>query len=302
MPAASSSAAALALDILSEAYERLQPETAHLQPDEADALTGRDLRRVQGPTRGTQVPHLAVSHCCSQSSLRPGIDTLVHRYGEVRFSAFEPLLTLLREHSGGTADGTADCFIDIGSGTGKLVLFAAALGLQSVGIELVHSRHVVGLRVQQALLEEDHGDEKTAPLAAAIQGRIGGASLRCADALAPSEADSLANGTLFLCNNAVWPSRLTAEVVTRGLTPERAPRLSVLATLKEVPEEALEAASLVLARASCVSVTWDPIGWPLFVYCRRCLVQSHDSSQRLPVIDESFHIGIESRDGIAMYG
>ena len=38
------SPAALALDILRAAYERLQPDTAHLQPDEADALTGRDLR------------------------------------------------------------------------------------------------------------------------------------------------------------------------------------------------------------------------------------------------------------------
>ena len=103
--------------------------------------------------------------------------------------------------------------------------------------------------------------------------------------------------------------QLTAEIV-RGLAPDHAPRLAALITLKEVPVDALEAAGLVLARASCVSVTWDPLGWPLFLYRPRAAEpdpqehQEHQEQQQRawPVIDEAFVIGLESRDGIAMYG
>ena len=243
---------------LSEAYARLQPDTVDLQPEPEEADAKRDLR-----------------------------------YGEILMSDFPKLLALLLNCSR-CEEQEEDCFVDIGSGTGKLVLYAAMSGLLSYGIELVQRRHNVGKEVLQALSHDR---------------RFGRASLRCADALSPSEAHIILGGSLFFCNNAVWSEQLTAEIV-RGLAPDHAPRLAALITLKEVPVDALEAAGLVLARASCVSVTWDPLGWPLFLY--RPLAAEPDPQEQQeqqeqqqrawPVIDEAFVIGLESRDGIAMYG
>ena len=133
---------------------------------------------------------------------------------------------------------------------GRLVLFAALHGVRALGIELVPSRHDLATRALAALSSES------------ARSRV---ELRCGDALAMREPYSRV--THILCNNAIWADSLNAQVFAH--IAAETPRLEALVMLKEPPAMAVAASDLELVRASALSVTWDRIGWPAYVYRRR---------------------------------
>ena len=251
------------MDSVAAAYAAAsQPEATEMQPDSSLAAAYAD----RGPEQWV--------------------------YGEVTLEGCEELLGKL----GVTRQST---FLDMGSGTGRIVLYAAYVHrIQSIGIELVPERHRVAERAREACegwaanAELHCGDMHTMAQLDAL------AELRCGDMLSMAQLDALARATHVFCNNAVWPSELTACVVRHLMT--HAPLLTVLALLKEpATPEVFNGSEFVLARKSAVDVSWDRIGWPLFLYRRP---SSDSSSSAWPDVDPAFAAALESRDGICMYG
>mmetsp|Transcript_19024 Transcript_19024/g.56773 ORF Transcript_19024/g.56773 Transcript_19024/m.56773 type:complete len:296 (+) Transcript_19024:26-913(+) len=191
-------------------------------------------------------------------------------YGEVTGNA--ALLTMLLAVP--VRGGTRAEVCDVGSGTGRLVAFAALAGLRATGIELVPQRHAIAEEAHAALLQR-------VPAAAAR------ARFRCEDALAVTEP--LEGATHVLCNNAVWADRLNADIARHVATAAR--ELVALAMLKALSAEALETSGLVLTRRSAVAVSWDPVGWPVYIYCPRVAVGDAAEVQT----DQSFHVAEASR-------
>jgi len=74
-----------------------------------------------------------------------------YEYGEIELDDFDKVLESLADKSKGV-DGDRGVFFDIGSGTGKCVMSAAASGnfKKTVGVELVQSTHTIA----ECLMEE----------------------------------------------------------------------------------------------------------------------------------------------------
>ena len=200
-------------------------------------------------------------------------------YGEV--TGIAALLTLLL--SVPSALGVALHLCDIGSGTGRLVAFAALAGLRSTGVELVPQRHAVAVRAHEQLRQHDAGAASRC-------------AFRCEDALA-STAEPLTGVTHVLCNNAVWPDALNAQVARHVMAQAR--ELVALAMLKQLDTAALEDAGLVLTRRSAVGVSWDPMGWPLYIYRPAHAVGNIGAPVQT---DDAFFVAEESRMGSAANG
>lgn len=192
-------------------------------------------------------------------------------YGEVPFEGMGDLFATL-------GVGKAATFLDVGSGTGRVVLYAAtALEVEAVGIELVPARHDVAIRALDAL---SHGTSK--PVSA---------SLRCGDVLSESELGTVSRATHIFCNNAVWSDALTSEILSH--LAQHAPNLASLAVLRRPSSMAVfKGSGLRLASKTCVDVTWDAIGWPLFTYKRP---PATDKPVRWPVVQRGF-AGIEGKE------
>jgi len=155
-----------------------------------------------------------------------------------------------------------DVFYDLGSGRGQLVLAACMAfgaesgdqtlsedhaGLRSVGVELLHHRHVVAVAAQRA-----------APLD--IAGRC---TFECGDAAA---ADLSEATKVWLCN-VVFPDSLNLACAA-ALRPQRAPKLEGLATARALPREAAAEASLELQGVVRVEASWASDGAAVFLYGR----------------------------------
>ena len=241
------------IDLLTTTFKALTPDVATcLQPDDELAATFAD--------RGS------------------GAWT----YGEITLPGCAQLMEAMLD--GAAAD---DCtLLDIGSGVGQIVLYAAAVTRvhRAIGIELVPSRHYVAEAARRTLLDEGHFSS----LAHTTQ-------LRCADAFDDAELPSFAEATHIFCANAVFWDELVARLVRR--IGEHAPKLKVLATLKEPPADALEAAGLVLVRASNVDVSWlHQFGWPLYLYRRAAEAPAVDAV----LVDEGFEAASENSHWFSM--
>ena len=219
-------------------------------------------------------------------SLAEEMDTDRHgAYGEFPLRSMAQLLLhpSVLDLTGGEV-GRGATFLDFGSGTGRLVLDAAAAWrVPCVGLELVPSRHAAA----QSRRAEACGTADSAALA----------EFFCADALADAPAEGgeqLARATRAFSCNAVWADALNALLVAR--VGSRCPKLRSLALLKEPPADALAAAGLELVRKSAVGVTWDRVGWPLYVYRKR---RPGDGAARV-VVDACHEAAVESRDGFSM--
>ena len=169
--------------------------------------------------------------------------------------------------------------VDIGSGTGRFVVYAALAGCHACGQEFVPERHAAAVAARARCSPEE-------------QARL---ELRCEDALATTSALEVA--TRVFCNNAVWPDTLNATVAAHVVSC--APRLVVFATMKELSLEAARATGLVLTRRTAVEVSWDRTGWPLYLYEPRDGPDSDACPE--PLDDEAFHAAHESSSGFSMF-
>lgn len=138
---------------------------------------------------------------------------------------------------------STDHFVDMGSGRGQLVLAAAlrtagAVPTSSIGIELAENRH---LAAQSAL-------DKATPATKSICRVVHG------DA---SAADMTDTTKAFICN-PTFPSELDRKLA-QSLAPARAPKLELLATIKELDPACTTAAGLSLHRVR----DWDYKSCPL---------------------------------------
>lgn len=169
-----------------------------------------------------------------------------------------------------------ELLLDIGSGSGRVVAFAAIAGLRACGIELVAERHARAIAA-------------CARMAPQVAERL---ELRCEDALAATTP--LDHATRVFCNNAIWPDALNARCAAH--VAQCARRLVVYGTMKELQPDAADAAGLKLTRRSGVPVSWDQTGWPLYLYELRGahLVVGE------PVDDDAFHAAHESSTGFTM--
>ena len=168
--------------------------------------------------------------------------------------------------------------LDIGSGTGRFVAFAALAGFCACGQEFVPERHAeaVAARARCTPAERERID------------------LRCEDALATTSP--LDRATRVFCNNAVWPDHLNAQVAAH--VAASAPHLACFAVMKELSSEAARANDLVLTRRTAVEVSWDKTGWPLFVYEPRA---ARPNPLVEPMDDEAFQAALESSTGFSMF-
>eukprot|EP00746_Dinoflagellata_sp_MGD_P134697 gnl/MRDRNA2_/MRDRNA2_68572_c0_seq1.p1 gnl/MRDRNA2_/MRDRNA2_68572_c0~~gnl/MRDRNA2_/MRDRNA2_68572_c0_seq1.p1 ORF type:complete len:304 (+),score=56.86 gnl/MRDRNA2_/MRDRNA2_68572_c0_seq1:96-914(+) len=195
-------------------------------------------------------------------------------YGEITDAGCEALLEIFLATPKQNAE-VSNVFLDVGSGSGRQVLFAAASGFESIGIELVPERH--------AIAERAHARMK--PMA--VRNR---AKLICGDCLAMTAP--FEKSTYILCNNAAFPDALSEALVLH--ISAHSANLSSFATLKKLPAAAVEKAGLVLVRACAIAVTWDASGWPLFVYHPKAA----DQEQTFQV-DPSFNAMIEKQRAAA---
>ena len=105
--------------------------------------------------------------------------------------------------------------------------------------------------------------------------------------------------------------------------------MQIIGLLKELTPGTCDSCGLTLVRATAVDVTWDAIGWPLFIYRPRRAEETitrmyksldedhadgtgslslhvslpladHELPQLEPMVDDSFLAALESRDGIHM--
>ena len=148
-------------------------------------------------------------------------------------------------------------FVDIGSGSGRVCVFAAAAGIRSVGIEILEGRHASAADAKSRLASSGFAD------AAA---RL---TLVCGDAFDPAVSQPhLSSAYWICCNNAVWGSALNRRLA-RLASPKLCPGLRALCTTRKLPPRSVARHKLRLARASAVAVSWDEgADWPLFVYVR----------------------------------
>jgi len=146
---------------------------------------------------------------------------------------------------------TGDTFVDLGSGTGALVLQAAAeFGAQAVGIELAHSRH------QAALTALSTAPEEARSLVTFVQG----------DAASDAAADILDRATVVYCSNLLFDDALQARFAARlgGAGPQLR-GFALLMPFSHAVRGFVQAASPVLCRMS-----WDihDLDHPCPVYMR----------------------------------
>lgn len=229
-------------------------------------------------------------------------DSLVSRgakqfvYGEITLVDGCP--TLMREI---LLDGTPPCecvLLDIGSGVGQLCLYAAAVtGVRmAIGMELVPSRHAVAEAAHRALHEAGHDVQSSTRFLAA-------------DFLDEAHIPQFAESTHAFLANAVFEETLTARLVRH--VAMHAPKLQVLALLKEPTAETLASAGLRLVRTAAVSVSWlSHFGWPLYLYRRvpTAAGQQHGQhehgQQRAagvePSVSEDFEAAKENSDWFSM--
>ena len=242
-----------AADVLTATFARLRPEVATcLQPD--SKLISAFAERGSG----------------------------IWTYGEVTLEGCAKLMDVMLD-----GELPTECtFLDVGSGVGQIVLYAAAIiGVQySFGIELVPSRHAVAEAARQAMIDAGYSS-----LAQTT-------NLRCGDALDASELPSFAKATHIFCANAVFALKQTAQLVAH--VGVHAPRLQVLALLNEPPPDAVHAAGLVLVRASSVSVSWlHTFGWPVYLYRRAADVPVADATV---AVDEDYEAASENAEWFSM--
>lgn len=199
-------------------------------------------------------------------------------YGEITIRGCAGLLDALLDGS----PPEEATFLDVGSGVGQIVLWAAAVGCMraAIGIELVPSRHAVAEAARSHMIRAGHE----------VVGRA--SELRCVDALDDAALPCFERATHVFFANAVFEPALNARLVAH--CHEHAPLLHVLATLKEPPADALADAGLVLVRATAVAVSWDAVGWPLYVYRRQAV------SGAPPVVDAGFEAALESQTWFSM--
>ena len=165
----------------------------------------------------------------------------------------------------GDSDGPP-LFVDVGSGSGRICLFAATAGLHSVGLEIVESRHAAAVAAKARLLSAPaapDGSESTFTEAAARLDLVLG------DAFDPAVSSAAMRRARWVCcNNAVWGAGLNRRLAKLA-SPTSCPRLAALATTRKLPPRSCVRHGLRLVRASAVAVSWDAdVEWPLFVYVR----------------------------------
>lgn len=137
--------------------------------------------------------------------------------GDAKAAGYGELLPIGMLQMGSTARlGSKDCFIDIGSGTGKVALQAATdyNVASSVGIEISPTRHAIAQTALQQLLQ-------TKPDAAS---RV---RLMLGDAMADPEAKSaLRKATVVYSNNLLFGNELNARLA--ALVHESAARVVIV--------------------------------------------------------------------------
>ena len=168
-------------------------------------------------------------------------------YGELTAVGCRQMLDALLQPQLPPTASERELFVDVGSGAGIVVVFAALIGVSSIGVELVPPRHAAA----QVAVDRLARRSKSLPV-----------KLICADALTITTEYS--HATRFFCNNAIWPDELTSKVATH--IAEHAPRLAAFATVMPIPAEVVGTTGLALLRATAVDVTWDRIGAPLHIY------------------------------------
>ncbi len=168
---------------------------------------------------------------------------------------------------GDAGDDGPPLFVDVGSGSGRICLFAAAAGLHSVGLEIVAARHAAAVAAKARLLSAapaapDGSESNFAEAAARLDLVLG-------DAFDPPVSSAAMRRARWVCcNNAVWGAGLNRRLA-KLVSPTSCPRLAALATTRKLPPRSCVRHGLRLARASAVAVSWDAdVEWPLFVYVR----------------------------------
>jgi len=182
-------------------------------------------------------------------------------YGEVTTPV--RVFTALRLHPD-------DTFADLGSGRGQIVLAAAmhadAAPRLSIGIEFHAARHAAA---EQALDACD----------ASVRQKV---RILCADALA---SDLTHVSKVFICN-ATWGGVLTSRFAA-VLHPSRAPRLERVATISEIPEDALHENELRRVAISAVGASWAAAGTALYVYERASASSAGDTAAAVVDVDRT---------------
>jgi len=160
--------------------------------------------------------------------------------------------------------GRNDTFVDVGSGTGKLVLQAAADSgvARSVGVELSPTRHALA---QQAL------DERIAQ-GADYASRV---AFICGDAIAdPAALEAIGSSTVIFCNNLLLGDETQAKLAQ---LLEEAPSLRAVVTSQPFAYPGLQGFALGEQTLACAMSwqvplrQWEPMppGYPCAVYERR---------------------------------
>jgi len=176
-----------------------------LAPEEATALIERVFQGL--PDGGTSSP---ADRAAVDAVAGEGAAT----YGEIELPSVGKLMTWLRLRPD-------DCFMDLGSGTGKMAMFAS-LGSRAgraVGVELSKERHDTAVTAWSRATEE-MGNATLCPV-----------ELRNED-LAPTDLDG---ATVVFAGSLAFPTKLMATLARRCA---QLPDLRALLSLKPLPPSA----------------------------------------------------------------
>ena len=92
----------------------------------------------------------------------------------------------------------------------------------------------------------------------------------------------------------MWPDHLNDRIAAH--VSQGAHCLAVFAVMRELRDETVAATGLVLTRKTAIEVSWDMVGWPLYLY--RPLAQC--PGVREAAVDDAFYAAKESSSGFSM--
>jgi len=189
-------------------------------------------------------------------------------YGEVLPDGVQTLLDCLEKEMPLSND---DVFVDLGSGTGKVVVHAAVATpcKKSIGIELSETRFNHGLRAleeaQKTCQQRDQGDGDSLCLTYAQKlvdaQRAGRVDMRHGDITVPTYNDA----THLFAASTTWPDALLEAVLE--LAVQHISDVKTLSTLRPMPSDVLRSKRGVvnLWKTIDVAVSWQDTA-PMYVY------------------------------------